>query len=152
MNRKTYPQPTTIHQAAQNALDGYNYTSSVKELIDYVIRMVRSSPGTKPFIIPIPSSIFAEEPPYIDNDIQRVYLAGLAEYMAQISAQKCPDWVYEDKYSLDEPFFMGGANSRDILLRETPSAFRNRLLFSGRALTKLFSAVEADVNRRDSGH
>ncbi len=58
------------------------------------------------------------------------YLAALAEHLASIDRIDAPEWTETSQRFLREPFFAGGLESlKAILIVESPSAFRRRLIF-----------------------
>ena len=70
--------------------------------------------------------------------VEDAYLGALAEYLASVDRIDAPDWADDPRRFLEEPFFAGGLQSlKGILLVESPSAFRRRLLFiSANALSR----------------
>src|SRR5690625_3943679 len=115
----------------------------MKEFIDLlIIEVVNLEWDGKAIAIPFRRSLFEQEPPLIDEEVARVHLAGMAEHLAQLSSQDCPEWCLQDCYFLDDPVYLGRQHSREIILRETPSAFRRMHLFGRRPLRKLFALRE----------
>jgi hypothetical protein len=71
----------------------------------------------------------ADPPPRIDA-LRDAYLAAVAEHLAQCSGIQVPDWTETQGNDLHRPFFAGGLESlKGVLLVESPTAFRRRLLF-----------------------
>jgi hypothetical protein len=57
---------------------------------------------------------------------------GLAEHLASIAGEAAPGWCSNRSRFLTEPFFATGLESlKAILLVESPTAFRRRMLFVG---------------------
>ena len=72
-----------------------------------------------------------EQPGTTGNLLTDVWIAGLAEHLAQCVDEAPPAWCLQQNYFLEEPVFFGGDNFRAIALVETPSAWRRRNLFCG---------------------
>ena len=71
----------------------------------------------------------AEEPVAVGR-VEDAYLAALAEHLASQDRIDAPAWTEAPGRFLRQPFFAGGLDSlKAILLVESPSAFRRRLIF-----------------------
>jgi hypothetical protein len=71
----------------------------------------------------------AEEPVPL-GVIKDAYLAALAEHLMACDRNFAPAWTEKPERFLHEPFFAGGLESlKAILIVESPSAFRRRLIF-----------------------
>lgn len=71
----------------------------------------------------------AEEPARIGK-LEDAYLAALAEHLASGDRLDVPKWTEAPDRFLREPFFAGGLESlKALLIVESPSAFRRRLIF-----------------------
>ena len=58
------------------------------------------------------------------------YIAAMVEELCFRNNLSIPDWVFDKKYSLKEPFFVGGLDSlKAFLLVESPLSFRRRNIF-----------------------
>jgi hypothetical protein len=88
--------------------------------------------------INISPEVYSQEP-FILDDICRAYIGGLAEYLAQMSGNPPPEWCHKSIYFLKFPVFLT-QTPRDILLANTPSAFRRRLIFCGDAISLTFKS------------
>ena len=137
------PPPRSLHDAATMVVvHGGDYTNAIKELVDHLIRDLTAKGARKgDVVLPIDAAVFCDEAEHLAGLrlLQRVHLAGLAEYMANLSAQPAPGWCERPEFFLLEPFVVGGAAARERTVAETPAAFRRRLFFTGRALAKLFA-------------
>jgi hypothetical protein len=78
------------------------------------------------------------EAPVAVGRIEDAYLAALAEHLASEARLDAPPWTEAPHRFLREPYFAGGLESlKAILLVESPSAFRRRLIFiSANALSR----------------
>ena len=58
------------------------------------------------------------------------YVAAVAEHLARVYGLRIPDWSETHGNELLETFFAGGLQSlKGVLVAESPTAFRRRLLF-----------------------
>lgn len=65
------------------------------------------------------------------NDIKySAYVAAMVEELCFRNKIEIPDWVWDKKYRLKEPFFVGGLESlKAFLIAESPLSFRRRNIF-----------------------
>jgi len=69
------------------------------------------------------------QPDSIDA-VHDAYVAAVAEHLARVYGLLIPEWSESHGNGLREPFFAGGLQSlKGVLLAESPTAFRRRLLF-----------------------
>ncbi len=60
----------------------------------------------------------------------KAYVAAMVEELCFTNNIEIPNWVFDRKYSLKEPFFVGGfENLKAFLLVESPVSFRRRNIF-----------------------
>lgn len=66
------------------------------------------------------------------------YIAAAVEELCFRNGMDIPGWVFDKKYSLKEPFFVGGLESlKAFLIVESPVPFRRRNIFvSANVLTR----------------
>jgi hypothetical protein len=58
------------------------------------------------------------------------YIAAAVEELCFINNMDIPEWVFDKKYRLKEPFFVGGLESlKAFLIAESPVSFRRRNIF-----------------------
>ena len=70
-----------------------------------------------------------EQPDSIDA-VHDAYVAAVAEHLARVYGLPIPEWSETHGDELREPFFAGGLQSlKGVLVAESPTAFRRRLLF-----------------------
>jgi hypothetical protein len=70
-----------------------------------------------------------ERPATIDA-VHDAYVAAVAEHLARVYGLQIPEWSEAHGNGLHEPFFAGGLQSlKGVLVAESPTAFRRRLLF-----------------------
>jgi hypothetical protein len=71
----------------------------------------------------------ADRPPSIDA-VHDAYVAAVAEHLSRAYGLRIPEWTETHGNDLHEPFFAGGLQSlKGVLVVESPTAFRRRLLF-----------------------
>ena len=71
-----------------------------------------------------------EERPASLDAVHDAYVAAVAEHLARVYGLPIPEWSENHGNGLHEPFFAGGLQSlKGVLLAESPTAFRRRLLF-----------------------
>ncbi|WP_156180225.1 hypothetical protein [Bradyrhizobium sp. LTSPM299] len=70
-----------------------------------------------------------QRPASIDA-VHDAYVAAVAEHLARVYGLAIPEWSETHGNGLREPFFAGGLQSfKGVLVAESPTAFRRRLLF-----------------------
>ncbi|PIT02713.1 hypothetical protein TSA1_19605 [Bradyrhizobium nitroreducens] len=71
-----------------------------------------------------------EERPASIDPVHDAYAAAVAEHLARVYGLQIPEWTEVHGNELREPFFAGGLQSlKGVLVAESPTAFRRRLLF-----------------------
>ena len=74
-------------------------------------------------------SAIKDRPELIDT-LRDAYLSAVAEHLARSYGFAVPEWTEKQGNGLHEPFFAGGLESlKGVLVAESPTAFRRRLLF-----------------------
>jgi hypothetical protein len=119
MKRSSF-RPLSIAEVAERAAAGIqNFDLAVREFIDSWEAMPLPSRG----------EALAEEPAATGR-VEDAYLAALAEHLTARDRLDPPAWTEQPERFLHEPFFAGGLESlKAILIVESPSAFRRRLIF-----------------------
>ena len=70
-----------------------------------------------------------QRPASIDA-VHDAYVAAVAEHLARVYGMPIPEWSEAHGNGLREPFFASGLQSlKGVLVAESPTAFRRRLLF-----------------------
>lgn len=114
-----YKRPQTLAEAADRLASGAHIPFVIKEFMDEW----RKQPSVEKL----------ECEPVLVNAITDAFLGGVAEHLSQEMDEMPPDWAWQPCRFLTRPMFWGKTRSlREILLLETPSAFRRRLIFCGR--------------------
>ncbi len=119
MQRSTF-RPLSIAEIAERASRGTQlFDLAVREFLDSWQTLSRDQRA----------DALAEKPVPV-GPVQDAYLAAVAEHLASIDRIDAPDWTEAADRFLRKPFFAGGLESlKAILIVESPSAFRRRLIF-----------------------
>ena len=113
-------RPRTIAEIAERVVTGADaFDPAVREFIDAWQEMPdaerRRALQTEPAIL---------------GGVKDAYLAAVAEHLASLGDLLPPAWTETPIRFLREPHFAGGLESlKAILIAESPSAFRRRLIF-----------------------
>jgi hypothetical protein len=76
--------------------------------------------------------MLAVEPPLSGDPRRDAYLAAVAEHLAMRDRLAVPAWTADAARFLKRPFFPAGLESlKATLLKESPTAFRRRMIFVG---------------------
>lgn len=113
-------RPRSIAEIAERAATGTQaFDPAVREFIDSWDLMPPSDR----------EAAVAVEPTLLGG-VKDAYLGALAEHLMARHRKFAPSWAEHPERFLREPFFAGGLESlKAILLVESPSAFRRRLIF-----------------------
>jgi len=126
---------STLPQVAK-AVNNKEFTRFMKEFIDSLISFAAAQGFSFNTNLPLAENVLAE-PGDTHSPFAFAYLCAMAEHLAGMAGVPAPEWSQKAQGFLDHPVFIGGAHSREHLLKDTPPAFRRRLIFPGRVLIKL---------------
>lgn len=135
-------RPRSLLEASRRILNGVDYASVMKELIDEMTFSADVDRRDGDVVLVLPSSFTEDEPQRLPDPVHRAHMAGMAEYVSQLSCSPPPSWVESDDYFLPEPVYIGSPRIHDILRTETPTAFRRRNLFCGRVAERLLRTLD----------
>jgi hypothetical protein len=112
-------KPATLGEAVRRVKAGERtFDPSLREFLDSFY----ANPDQRPRAI--------EERPASLDAVHDAYVAAVAEHLARVYGLPIPEWSENHGTGLHEPFFAGGLQSlKGVLLAESPTAFRRRLLF-----------------------
>lgn len=112
-------RPKTLREVARRVNSGeQEFDAAVREFLDSFY----SDPAQRKRAI--------EDRPELIDAVRDAYLSAVAEHLARLYALPVPEWTEEQGHDLRKPFFAGGLESlKGILVAESPTAFRRRLLF-----------------------
>ncbi len=111
--------PTTLREVAQRVNNGeQQFDAAVHEFLNsfYARPELRKSA--------------IEACPELIDALRDTYLSAVAEHLARSHGLPVPEWTERHGNNLHAPFFAGGLESlKGVLVAESPTAFRRRLLF-----------------------
>jgi hypothetical protein len=112
-------KPASLGEVVRRVKAGeQNFDPALREFLD---AFYAKPDSRRAAIEGLPSSIDA---------VHDAYVAAVAEHLARVYGLPIPAWTETHGNGLREPFFAGGLQSlKDILIVESPTAFRRRLLF-----------------------
>lgn len=115
--KNKFKRPGSLRELSQRYLDGYGD-------FDILFRDFLHEFNYNPT-----EDRLNEEPLIIDK-IKNAFLAATAEQLAYQNDFNIPEWVYKEKYFLDEPFFaISSQGFKPLLIMESPVPFRKRNIF-----------------------
>jgi hypothetical protein len=112
-------KPATLQEVVRRVrADEQQFDPSLREFLDSFY----ANPDSR-------QQAFDERPDSIDA-VHDAYVAAVAEHLARVYGLPIPEWSEIHGNGLREPFFAGGLQSlKGVLVAESPTAFRRRLLF-----------------------
>jgi hypothetical protein len=112
-------RPGTLREVAHRVKSGeQDFDTALREFLDTFY----ANPGSRASTI--------NDPPQLIDPLRDAYLAAVAEHLARMHGLAVPDWTETQGNDLHRPFFAGGLESlKGVLVAESPTAFRRRLLF-----------------------
>jgi hypothetical protein len=71
-----------------------------------------------------------KDSPELIDALRDAYLSAVGEHLARSHGLPVPEWTERQGNDLHDPFFAGGLESlKGVLVAESPTAFRRRMLF-----------------------
>jgi hypothetical protein len=112
-------KPRTLREVVSRVKSGERkFDPSLREFLDAF------------YANPVARQEAIEEQPASIDALHDAYIAAVAEHLSRSHALPIPEWTETHGNGLREPFFAGGLESlKGILVAESPTAFRRRLLF-----------------------
>lgn len=112
-------KPSTLVEVARRVKSGeQKFDPSLREFLDWF------------YMNPHARQQAIEERPAPIDALHDAYTAAVAEHLARVHGLQIPEWTEDQGNELREPFFAGGLQSlKGVLVAESPTAFRRRLLF-----------------------
>jgi hypothetical protein len=112
-------RPKTLREVARRVIASeQEFDTAVLEFLDSFY----SGPERRVYAI-------GERPERIDA-VRDAYLSAVAEHLAKSYGLAVPEWTETQGNELRSPFFAGGLEAlKGVLIAESPTAFRRRLLF-----------------------
>ena len=116
-------RPRSLAEAAQRGRAVGDIDANLREFLDEFYSEASADKR---------AMMLAEEPPLTASDRENAYLAAAAEHLALRNDLPIPPWVNGAARFLKRPFFPSGLESlKAVLLVESPTAFRRRMIFVG---------------------
>ncbi|MDN3276399.1 hypothetical protein QWJ07_19220 [Frankia sp. RB7] len=112
-------KPATLSDVVRRVRAGeQKFDPSLREFLDWF------------YTNPLAREQALEERPASIDAVHDAYVAAVAEHLARVYGLQIPEWTEVHGNALREPFFAGGLQSlKGVLVAESPTAFRRRLLF-----------------------
>jgi hypothetical protein len=114
-------RPQSLRQAALFGLELGHRDAFLREFLDEFYVESRAERR---------AAMLADEPPMTGDERADPYYAAVAEHLALKYRLPVPPWTANPRRFLNRPFFPAGLESlKAILLVESPTAFRRRMIF-----------------------
>lgn len=114
----SFRRPRTLHDVASLVSRGEALQPRLREFLDFFY----STPSAR-------KTAFAKSPRPTGRPLADAYLAAVAEHLALSYRLAVPDWVHEESRFLRQAHFAGPEGMKAVLLAESPTAFRRRMIF-----------------------
>jgi hypothetical protein len=127
MNPPAIRLPASAMEVAAESPDYGEFGRNLKDFLHQFM-------FTKERGIPL-APLLAQEPPRLasrfkEGKICDAFLAATADYLSRVNRIPTPEWALKDDLMLDEPWFSPDyIEVRLMLLRDTPSAFKDKNIF-----------------------
>jgi hypothetical protein len=114
-------RPTSLKEAVDHIIGGKNWVDAISEFLD---EFYPSSPSERQRMI-------AEEPGLTGVAFQDAYVGAVGEHLARRWGLDIPAWADDSRRFLDRPYFPEHMElAKAVFLRDSPIAFRRRLIFT----------------------
>ena len=127
MKTEVIRRPTSLHEAAVESSTYSEFGRHLKDFLHEFAFAKKRGLALEPLLV--------EEPPRLAGrfDHGRIcdaFLAATADYLARINGIQTPAWALKEDRILDAPWFSEELPAvRLLLLRDTPSAFKDKNVF-----------------------
>jgi hypothetical protein len=115
-----FRRPRTLAEVVAAAKRDGDVYARLREFLDHFYRHASER-----------REMLREEPPLFEDDVANAYLAATAEHLAIRYRLSIPAWVHDKRRFLHMPHFTGPRGMKAMLLAESPTAFRRRMIFVG---------------------
>jgi hypothetical protein len=116
----TFRRPRSLADVVVAAKEEGDVYARLREFLDHFYRRT----GER-------REMLREEPALLDDAVADAYLAAAAEHLAIRYRLPIPAWVHDKRRFLHMPHFAGPRGMKAMLLAESPTAFRRRMIFVG---------------------
>lgn len=127
MNNPLIRRPKTVQEVAK---ESPTYSEFGMNLKDFLHEFARAKQAGVPLL-----PMFKDEPERLvsrfkEGKICDAFLAGMADHLCRINGILSPEWAFSQDRALDVPWFSDELPAiRMLLLRDTPSAFKDKNIF-----------------------
>jgi len=114
-------RPTSLKAAVDRSIEGYGFMDAISEFLDefYLSGSVERQ------------RMIEEEPRFIGVAFQDAYVGAVGEHLARRWGLDIPAWADDPRRFLDKPYFPEFMElAKPVFLRDSPTAFRRRLIFT----------------------
>src|SRR6185312_5211923 len=115
-----FRRPRSLAEVAALAEGEGGVYARLREFLDHFYRNPRGR-----------AAMLRDEPAFLGDPVADAYLAAAAEHLALAYRLPVPGWVSDSRRFLHLPHFAGPTGMKAMLLVESPSAFRRRMIFVG---------------------
>ena len=116
-------RPQSLKEAVERIIAGEEERIAISEFLDTFYLHHKQTTRQQTMI--------EAEPPITGRRTLDAYTAAVAEHLARRWNLTIPDWVEDERRFLDTPFWDDDLQlMKPILLRDSPIAFRRRLIFT----------------------
>ena len=122
-------RPRSLVEVSQRVRMGESSGVAIKEFLD---EYYAASPADRlGFVEKEPGSV--DLPDARKTLVTDAYLSAVAEALSYYDGNDAPNWVFQDRFFLDDPWFASPIDGlRPLLLMESPVFFRRRNLYVSR--------------------
>jgi len=114
-------RPTSLRQAVDRTIEGYGFIDAISEFLD---EFYLGGPAERQRMI-------GEEPRLTGVAFQDAYVGAVGEHLARRWGLEIPAWADDPRRFLDKPRFPDHMElAKPVFLRDSPIAFRRRLIFT----------------------
>lgn len=127
MNNGTMRRPETLRQVAEESASYSGFGMNLKDFLHEAAVARERGASLEPML--------AEEPPRLAGKFEGGavcdgFLAALADFLSRRDGLQTPVWAQQGDLALETPWFSPDLPGvRAMLLRDTPSAFKDRNIF-----------------------
>lgn len=114
-------RPKSLKEAVDRTVEGYDFIDAISEFLD---EFYSCGPADR-------QGMIDEEPGFTGGAFEDAYVGAVAEHLARRWGLDIPQWAEDPRRFLDKAHFPAGLElMKPIYLRDSPIAFRRRLIFT----------------------
>jgi hypothetical protein len=120
-------RPQSLREVALESVSYRDFGANLKDFLHEFSDARRRSAPLEPMLGDAPPRLAGR---FAEGRICDAFLAGTADYLARSTAVATPTWALSPDLVLEEPWFSEPLlGVRGLLLRDTPSAFKDKNVF-----------------------